>query len=506
MARRRQQERPPETVSPTGPRPRFGKPSVAVFGLSMLLIVWAAIQLTPAGQVAYSYIYYFFEFYAGVFVLLLLTATVVGGLICTDRIMLGKKQRVLMQTIHRVTGTGAIFFLFIHIATKITVGKAALIDAFVPFLNFKALYVGLGTLASYAMFLVFWSGIARARFVGKPRPWLWRGVHSAAYLSWPMSIMHGLTAGRSPATWVTVSYIVALVVVVVGLFFRLTLGGPRAKPSGATGTMTGSMKPVGKVAADTDIFAAPKPWTGARDKPAAEIARGRIDVLESERPERPRRGRVEEEEYVPRRAAVTDAPYDAGYIDLSEPPTPRYSTERIPVRDERKRRDEEVAARIEAEERAREEAELRAYEAEERAREAEERAREAEERAAERDRETWREERPAWGVSARPTSGIPRPTSGPPRHRLIEEDEDYAPPPTRRSRRDEPDDYDAYEPFDALAADDTPTLVDMASRRALRAVRDSAAATAAASATTASRRGRRRRSPEDAIDDRYWVS
>src|SRR6185369_4383465 len=146
MARQRQQERPPETVmSATGPKPRFGKASVAAFGLSLLAIVWALMTLTPPGQVAYAYVYYFLEFYAGVFVLLLLTATIVGGLICTDRIILGIKQRVLMQTVHRTTGTGAIFFLVIHIATKVTIGKASLIDAVVPFISPKPLYIGLGT-------------------------------------------------------------------------------------------------------------------------------------------------------------------------------------------------------------------------------------------------------------------------------------------------------------------------------------------------------------------------
>ena len=83
------------------------------------------------------------------------------------------------------------------------------------------LYVGFGAIASDLMLLVFATGIARASFAENRRPWLWRLLHGSAYLAWPMSILHGLTAGRQPAEWVTWSYVVCLTAVGAALLIRM---------------------------------------------------------------------------------------------------------------------------------------------------------------------------------------------------------------------------------------------------------------------------------------------
>ncbi|MEV7351520.1 hypothetical protein AB0N48_21645 [Micromonospora chalcea] len=98
------------------------------------------------------------------------------------------------------------------------------------------------------------------------------------------------------------------------------------------------------------------------------------------------------------------------------------------------------------------------------------------------------ETRPVSGepISAGPISGSPmsaQPLSGSGRRYRDEEDvpeePDYWRPPAR---------YDADEAF----VDDTPTLVDLASRRAMRAGKDS-------------RSGRRKRADADAVDGAYWA-
>ena len=154
---------------------------------SALTAIWAAAMLTTSGRTIYASVFYFMEFYAGVFVLVSLTMTVVGGLLATDRIILKVHHRVLLQSTHRVTAVLAVAFLVVHIFTKISLGKAAPIDAAVPFITYSGLYVGLGTVASFLLLTTFWSGIIRARFVGVGPPWLWRALHSAAYLSWPIA-------------------------------------------------------------------------------------------------------------------------------------------------------------------------------------------------------------------------------------------------------------------------------------------------------------------------------
>src|SRR5689334_6933809 len=299
MARVKQQERPPEvTSSSVAPRSRLKRTSMVTLGLSILAIAWALLMLTPSGELAYAYVFFFLEFYAGVFSLVLLSVTVMGGLLATDRILLGIKHRVLLQSAHRVGGIGAVGFLVLHIATKVSTGKASLLDIVVPFASpFNALYIGLGTISSYFMLTVFFSGILRHRFISKAKPWVWRGIHALSYVSWPIAIMHGLTAGRAAKTWVTVSYVVCLLLVTGALFLRLAIGNPRGKAGGTmTGTMsgtgTGSFKPI-RVPVASDSWATEPP------------PRAPMDVLESGRGGRPERY----DDY---------EPYDHGYIDLPD--------------------------------------------------------------------------------------------------------------------------------------------------------------------------------------------
>jgi hypothetical protein len=69
--------------------------------------------------------------------------------------------------------------------------------------------------------MIAWTGVIRARFAGGERPWLWRVLHSVSYLCWPVALLHGLRAGRPPAVWVTASYLLLGLGVVIALAVRL---------------------------------------------------------------------------------------------------------------------------------------------------------------------------------------------------------------------------------------------------------------------------------------------
>jgi hypothetical protein len=251
MARMKQSQRPaiPRTAtSRSGPAP--SKPVIAVLGASILAAVWALTMLTPTGQIFYVYTYFFMEFYIGVVTLVSLSLTVMAGLLATDRIVLLIRHRVLLQSVHRATGIIAVSGLGMHILLKVTEGHAGVIDAFVPFVSGHGVYIGFGTIAAYLMVSVLWTGIIRARFVGVGRPWMWRAMHSTAYVSWPIGLMHGLNAGRPPATWVFLSYLLCVFLVVVALVVRLTVSlGRKRSEQGKTTTST-AIKPVGKMARD----------------------------------------------------------------------------------------------------------------------------------------------------------------------------------------------------------------------------------------------------------------
>jgi hypothetical protein len=177
---------------------------------------------THAGRLATAYIFVVLHVYVGVVALVALSLTVMIGLASTDRLMLRIGQRVLLQTVHRATAILAVVALGVHIAVKVLEAHAAVADALVPFFSQgRSLFIGFGTVASYLMLLAYWSGLARSRFVGRMRPWLWRLLHGCAYLSWLTAMLHGLNAGRQAATWVTVSYLICLVLVGLGLLVRI---------------------------------------------------------------------------------------------------------------------------------------------------------------------------------------------------------------------------------------------------------------------------------------------
>ncbi|MEU8655942.1 translation initiation factor III [Actinoplanes philippinensis] len=217
-------------VGSTGTRPA-SKAAVALLILSIVVAVWAVAMMTAPGRVGYIYFFSYLDFYVGVISLVSLSITIMVGLVATDRLVLSVRQRVLLQSVHRTTGVIAVGALVLHVWTKFAKDYIGVIDIVIPFLTqgLNKWYVGLGPIAGWIMILVLWSGIARARFIGRGRPWMWRGIHAISYLMWPIALMHGLSAGRAAATWVTVSYILCVLGVVVGLAVRLSVSLNRRK-------------------------------------------------------------------------------------------------------------------------------------------------------------------------------------------------------------------------------------------------------------------------------------
>jgi len=156
-------------------------------------------MMTPFGRVAYVYFFAYSEYYMGVLSLVALSITIMIGLVATDRLVLSIRQRVLLQSAHRTTGLIAVVALGIHLWTKLMESHIRLIDIFIPFLQpgSNRVFVGLGTISGIIMVTVMWTGIVRARFVGRGKPWMWRSIHAISYLMWPIALMHGLSAGRA---------------------------------------------------------------------------------------------------------------------------------------------------------------------------------------------------------------------------------------------------------------------------------------------------------------------
>ncbi|KKJ98498.1 hypothetical protein [Micromonospora sp. HK10] len=225
MARAQQNEKPTtvRTASTSRGVRTMSKPAMVALGGSALAAAWAGVELAGAGGALYAYGFFFTEFFAGVVALVSLSLTVMMGLLATDRLVLRIPHRVLLQSAHRATGILGVAGLACHVITKVATGRAAPTDALVPFIGGRGLYVGLGTVASFLMVSVLWTGLVRVRFAGVGPRWFWRALHSMAYLSWPFALVHGLNAGRAAKAWVLLSYLACVLLVVLALLVRLSV-------------------------------------------------------------------------------------------------------------------------------------------------------------------------------------------------------------------------------------------------------------------------------------------
>lgn len=159
--------------------------------------------------------------YSGVFALIALTAAVAAGLVATDHIVMRPGGRVISQAVHRALSMAAVGFLASHVLLEILAHRSHLIDTAVPFLaSGRTLYLGLGTLASDLVLLIVITGVARRKFAAH-WPGTWRAVHVAAYLAWPLAILHGLLGGRLAKPYVDWSYGACLAAVTLALLIRL---------------------------------------------------------------------------------------------------------------------------------------------------------------------------------------------------------------------------------------------------------------------------------------------
>ncbi|MFD7127416.1 MULTISPECIES: hypothetical protein [Streptomyces] len=182
------------------------------------------------------------DFTTGVLSLVSLSAAVAWGLLATDRLFLSTRQRIVCQGVHRATAVASLGFLLLHGTVKVALGHVSLIGALIPFglgVTGTAGLIGFGALAGLLMVLTAATGALRSAFaqpsptaarlgqsLGSPRDTggiagRWRSLHALAYPAWCAALIHGLYAGRAPATWVVVMYGLCLAGVAGALCLRL---------------------------------------------------------------------------------------------------------------------------------------------------------------------------------------------------------------------------------------------------------------------------------------------
>jgi predicted ferric reductase len=173
---------------------------------------------------------------SGLVALLLLTLTMIGGVVNARRFATPRWPRAVAALLHRNVALLAVVFLGVHVLTaavdsKVPVGWWA---TAVPLTSqWNRFWVGLGTLSLDMMIAVLVTSLLRARMTYRS----WRAVHWLAYASWPLAIAHGFESGTDSGTWWAQSaYLVSVLAVIAAVGWRLSKPARAALPGVRSGT------------------------------------------------------------------------------------------------------------------------------------------------------------------------------------------------------------------------------------------------------------------------------
>ncbi len=163
----------------------------------------------------------------GVVALLLLTASVVLGVLGPLRFSAGPRwPRFAIDTLHRDVSLLVIVVLAAHIVTSVLDGFApiALTDAVIPFgSSYRPLWLGLGALSFDILLALVITSVIRRRLGYRA----WRAVHWLAYASWPVAVLHGVGTGTDTKVWWMLALTIACVaVVLIAVWVRIGRSAP----------------------------------------------------------------------------------------------------------------------------------------------------------------------------------------------------------------------------------------------------------------------------------------
>ena len=165
----------------------------------------------------------------GAVTLILLTASVVLGIVNVRRWRPQAWPRFVLDALHRNVSLAAVVVVLVHVVTTLLDGYApiAVVEAVIPFVGtYRPLWMGLGALALDLLVAVTLTSLLR-RQIGQR---LWRAIHWMAYACWPLALVHGLGTGTdTPAAWMLTLTIACLLAVLAAAATRAVTGWPERR-------------------------------------------------------------------------------------------------------------------------------------------------------------------------------------------------------------------------------------------------------------------------------------
>jgi predicted ferric reductase len=161
----------------------------------------------------------------GVVALLLLTASVVLGILGPLRVASPAWPQFTVAGLHRNISLLTAGFLVVHIGSSVVDSYAGIgwWDAVIPFGSvYRPLWLGLGAAALDLLIAVVLTSLLRPRINQR----LWRILHWTAYVCWPLAFLHALGAGTDTGggVWLVLLLLCVGAVAVAGFARTLSLG------------------------------------------------------------------------------------------------------------------------------------------------------------------------------------------------------------------------------------------------------------------------------------------
>lgn len=162
----------------------------------------------------------------GAATLIVLTCTVVLGIVTATRWIGQSTPGFVAADLHRNLSLLALFLLGAHIVTTVIdpFAHISVRDVIIPFgAAYRPVWLGLGVAAMEVMVAIAATSLLRGR-VG---PRAWRLIHWAAYASWPLAVVHGLGTGSDArAPWFIGVVVACVAAVLLALLQRIREGQP----------------------------------------------------------------------------------------------------------------------------------------------------------------------------------------------------------------------------------------------------------------------------------------
>jgi hypothetical protein len=174
-------------------------------------------------------VYWYTTRSTGVVALVLLTASVVLGVIDVQRWSSPGWPRFVLDSLHRSVSLLVVVFIGLHILTAALDSFAPIspIDAVVPFIgSYRPFWLGLGAVAFDLLVAIVVTSLIRQRLGHRA----WRATHWLAYACWPIALLHGLGTGSDvKSSWSLALTAICVVAVAAAVSVRALAGWPERR-------------------------------------------------------------------------------------------------------------------------------------------------------------------------------------------------------------------------------------------------------------------------------------